>query len=239
METKYRSHEEGVENAGRPAAGGHRRGAPRLRWYPARCGPLPAGCGSRSPAGGGPRGSNLRWAGPARGDEFESGVRAPGQRSMSSLMSSGGRSGPRATRNWIEQVPESRSRSIGPCHRPWPGVRFAVLPGARPAVQGGQAGVERDVRDPPERQPAPGRAPVGEGLEDYLQQALTIYQRVGPTAPEEHPGNPAPAPALASPTAAKSKVAHLAIEAANALRVDRREVLLAPRQNCRDVRPSG
>ena len=43
------------------------------------------------------------------------------------------------------------------------GVRFAVVPGARPAVQGGQAGVERDVCDPPERQPAPGRAPAGVG----------------------------------------------------------------------------
>ena len=48
-------------------------------------------------------------------------VREGDKRSMCSLMSSGLRSGPRARRTWIEQVPESRSRSIGPRHRPWPG----------------------------------------------------------------------------------------------------------------------
>ena len=79
---------------------------------------------------------------------------------MSSLMSSGGRSGPRARRTWIRQVPESRSRSIGPRHRPWPRCGSPSCPVRCQLSKGGQAGVERDVNDPPERQPAPGRAPV-------------------------------------------------------------------------------
>ncbi len=41
------------------------------------------------------------------------------QWSISSLMSSGRRSGPRARRTWIRHVPESRSASIGPRKRPW------------------------------------------------------------------------------------------------------------------------
>jgi hypothetical protein len=39
---------------------------------------------------------------------------------MSSLMSSGRRSGPRSRRTWIRHVSESRSRSVGPRTRPWP-----------------------------------------------------------------------------------------------------------------------
>ena len=70
---------------------------------------------------------------------------------MSILMRSGGRSGPRARRTWIRHAPESRSRSIGPRKRLVADAQFAVLSGALPAFKGGQAGVERDVDDPPER----------------------------------------------------------------------------------------
>jgi hypothetical protein len=58
------------------------------------------------------------------------------QRSMSSLIHSRGRSGPRASRTSTRQVPESRSRSNGPLSMLW---------------QRGDAGLVRDVHDPPER----------------------------------------------------------------------------------------
>jgi hypothetical protein len=71
------------------------------------------------------------------------------QRSMSSLMRRGGRSGPRARRASIRRVPDSRSCSIGLSTWPAPN-QFAVLPRTLPAVKCGHTRLQRDIHDPPE-----------------------------------------------------------------------------------------
>lgn len=56
------------------------------------------------------------------------------QKSMSSLMRSSERSRPRARRTSIRQLPESRSRSIGPAHQALADMHIAVWRGVLPCL---------------------------------------------------------------------------------------------------------
>ena len=77
---------------------------------------------------------------------------------MFSRMRRSGRSGPRARRTSIRRVPESRSCSIGPRNRLSP-IRSSPSGPVRCQLSTcGQARLERDVNDPPERQPSQDRA---------------------------------------------------------------------------------
>ena len=72
---------------------------------------------------------------------------------MSGRIRTSGRSGPPARRTPIWHVPELPSRSIGECNWLGPMCSSPSCP-ALPALKRGHGGVERDVNDPPERQPA-------------------------------------------------------------------------------------
>ena len=87
------------------------------------------------------------------------------QGSISSRIRPGGRSGPWAKRTSIRVVPKCGSRSTGPSQQAVAEAQFAAVSGELPAVKGGHVGVERDIRDSPERHqvrplPGGGRPPL-------------------------------------------------------------------------------